>query len=153
MSRAISIKRRSVAAAMVTVLFGACNSGGGDTANASPILTVRDSFDGGLAALAPGRLTIRDGCVFVVTDNLTRVVVWPTGTRLVSAEDALELADGRTLPNGASLEIDGGSVPYAEALTTFASDPSSEAEACAERADLFPTVFVAGSDPSAVRVL
>ncbi len=152
MPRAILIRRRSVAAAMVTLLVGACNSGGGDTANPSPILTVRDSFDGGMDALTSGRLTIRDGCVFLVYDNLTKAVVWPTGTRLVSAEDALELADGRTLPNGASLEIDGGSVPYAEALTTFASDPSSEAKACAERADL-PTVFVADSDPSAVSVL
>lgn len=151
MPRAISIRRRSVAAAMVTLLVGACDSGGGDTANASPILTVRDSFDGGMDSLASGRLTIRDGCVFLVYDNLSKAVVWPTGTRLVSAEDALELADGRTLPNGASLEIGGGSVPYADALT-FASDPSSEAKACAERADA-PRVFVAGSDPSAVSVL
>lgn len=112
---------------------------------------MRESFDGGMDALASGQLTIRDGCVFLVYDGQSKAVVWPTGTVLNASRDALVLADGRVLPNGVDLQLGGGSVPYAEALT-FTSGASAAAEACAKRADS-EKVFVAGSDSGVVDVV
>ncbi len=140
---------------MLAVLALAVSCGGDDEmpAAARTILTLAPSVDGGMDALGTGQLDIRaDGCVFSVYDNLAKAVVWPQGTTLNSTGDALLLGDGRTIARGAMLQFGGGSVPLSDALESFTVNPSPEAIACAESADM-DSVFVMQSDPSNIEVL
>ena len=142
--------RALLVVATSALAVGAC---GDPPADASPILTLRRSIDGGMAAAASGTLLIRDGCVFLGAglDGRTEAVVWPAGTTLNAAKDALVLPDGRTLPDGTQIEVGGGSVPYDEALEWAVESPSAAADACAKRATA-DSVFVALSDPGLIEV-
>ena len=125
----------------------------GDGPTLTPVpLRLLDAAGRPLAA-ASGTLLIRDGCVFLGAglDGRTEAVVWPAGTTLNAAKDALVLPDGRTLPDGTQIEVGGGSVPYDEALEWAVESPSAAADACAKRATA-DSVFVALSDPGLIEV-
>jgi len=91
MLRSTLVRSRLPALAITSLLIASCSEGGSDSANSSSVLTVRESFDGGMDALASGQLTIRDGCVFLVYDGQSKAVVWPTGTVLNASRDARPL--------------------------------------------------------------
>ena len=149
--RSITVTARTLLVVVTTALaVGAC---GDPPADASPILTLRRSIDGGMAAAASGTLLIRDGCVFLGAglDGRTQAVIWPAGTTLNDANDAVVLPDGRLLAAGSEIEVGGGSVPYDEALEWAVDSPSAAADACAKRATA-ESVFVALSDPGLIKV-